>query len=44
VEQLVPRARVEPPRGAGLDGAVALLDHAVRDLFRADLAVAGAGR
>jgi glucosamine kinase len=43
VERLVPLGRVEPPRGAGLDGAVALLDRAVRDLFRADLAVVGAG-
>ena len=44
VERLVPLARVEAPRGAGLDGAVALLDQGVRDLFRADVAVAGAGR
>jgi len=42
--RLVPLARVEPPGGAGLDGAVALLDRGVRDLFRADVAVAGAGR
>jgi glucosamine kinase len=44
IERLLPLARVEPPRGAGLDGAVALHDHAVRDLLRADVAVAGAVR
>ncbi len=44
VERLVPSARAEAPRGTGLDGAVALLDRAVVDLLRADLAVAGEGR